>query len=58
MILNFDQLNNQLYLLEKEFQEFIILAARSILNPMNYPTISLSGLFASIPIPLETVENL
>jgi hypothetical protein len=26
MILNFDQLNNQLYLLEKEFQEFIILA--------------------------------
>jgi hypothetical protein len=23
MILNFDQLNNQLYLLEKEFQEFI-----------------------------------
>jgi hypothetical protein len=41
MILNFDQLNNQLYLLEKEFQEFIILAARSILNPMkNYPTIS------------------
>jgi hypothetical protein len=57
MILNFDQLNNQLYLL-KEFQEFIILQ-RSILNPMkNYPTISLSGLFASIPIPLETVENL
>jgi hypothetical protein len=28
MILNFDQLNNQLYLLEKEFQEFIILAAK------------------------------
>jgi hypothetical protein len=59
MILNFDQLNNQLYLLEKEFQEFIIWRQRSILNPMkNYPTISLSGLFASIPIPLETVENL
>jgi hypothetical protein len=29
MILNFDQLNNQLYLL-KEFQEFIILAANNI----------------------------
>jgi hypothetical protein len=58
MILNFDQLNNQLYLLEKEFQEFIILG-KGHLNPMkNYPTISLSGLFASIPIPLETVENL
>jgi hypothetical protein len=33
MILNFDQLNNQLYLLEKEFQEFIILAAKVNIEP-------------------------
>jgi hypothetical protein len=51
MILNFDQLNNQLYLLERVSGVYN-LGGKVNIEPMkNYPTISLSGLFASIPIP-------